>query len=255
LTGIDPRRITLVTGASAGLGVHFARQCRRRGDELVLVARRRDRLEALAAELGSAHVIAADLAEPGAPRRLLAEVAGLGLEVDTLINNAGFGSAGAFVEAPPERLLEMVDLNVRSLTELCRLTLPAMLERRSGFILNVASTAAFQAGPWSAVYYATKAYVLSLSEALHEEARARGVHVSALCPGPTATEFFEVAGSAGGRLAKMATDPGAVVAAGLAGLARNKAIVVPGLMNKMTSQAGRILPRAALRRAVAALKG
>ena len=248
------RGITLVTGASAGLGAEFARQCRRRGDELVLVARRRDRLEALASELGGGHVVAADLAQPGAAGRLLAEVAGLGLQVDTLINNAGFGSAGAFVEAPAERLLEMVDLNVRSLTELCRLALPPMLERRRGFILNVASTAAFQAGPYSAVYYATKAYVLSLSEALHEESKKSGVHVCALCPGPTATEFFEVAGSPDGRLAKMATDPKSVVAAGLAGLARNKAIVVPGMMNKMTSQAGRILPRKVLRRAVAALK-
>ncbi|HLL29568.1 MAG TPA: SDR family oxidoreductase [Allosphingosinicella sp.] len=249
------RRVTLVTGASAGLGLHFARQCRARGDELVLVARRRERLEALAAELGSAHVIPADLARPGAPAKLIEDVAGMGLEVETLINNAGFGAASAFVEAPPERLLEMVDLNVRSLTELCRLALPPMLERRRGFILNVASTAAFQAGPYSAVYYATKAYVLSLSEALHEEVKRRGVHVSALCPGPTATEFFEVAGSPNGRLARMATDPAAVCAAGLAGLARNKAIVVPGVMNKMTSQAGRILPRKVLRKAVAALKG
>jgi short-subunit dehydrogenase len=182
-------------------------------------------------------------------------VQGLGLELDTLINNAGFGSAGAFVGAPAERLLEMIDLNVRSLTELCRIALPPMLERRRGFILNVASTAAFQAGPYSAVYYATKAYVLSLSEALHEESKGRGVHVSALCPGPIATEFFEVAGSPNGRLARMATDPRSVVAAGLKGLARNKAIVVPGMMNKMTSRAGRVLPRAALRRAVAALKG
>jgi short-subunit dehydrogenase len=249
------RGITLITGASAGLGAEFARQCRARGDELVLVARRKDRLDALAAELGSCHVIAADLAQPGAPAKLLADVAGLGLEVETLINNAGFGAAGSFVEAPPERLLEMIDLNVRSLTELCRLALPLMLERRRGFILNVASTAAFQAGPYSAVYYATKAFVLSLSEALYEESKGRGVHVTALCPGPTATEFFEVAGSPNGRLAKMATDPKAVVAAGLAGLARNKPIVVPGLMNKVTSQAGRVLPRAALRRAVAALKG
>jgi short-subunit dehydrogenase len=249
------RGVTLITGASAGLGAEFARQCRGRGDELVLVARRKDRLDALAAELGSAHVIAADLARPDAAQRLLAEVAGLGLEIDTLINNAGFGGASAFVEAPPEQLLEMIDLNVRSLTELCRLVLPPMLERRRGFILNVASTAAFQAGPYSAVYYATKAYVLSLSEALYEESKGRGVHVTALCPGPTATEFFEVAGSPNGRLARMATDPKAVVAAGLAGLTRNKPIVVPGMMNKMTSQAGRILPRSVLRRAVAALKG
>lgn len=249
------RPITLVTGASAGLGVHFARQCRARGDELVLVARRKDRLEALAAELGSAHVIAADLAAPGAPAKLLAEVAGLGLEVDTLINNAGFGAAGTFVEAPPERLLEMIDLNVRALTELCRLVLPGMLERRRGSILNVASTAAFQAGPYSAVYYATKAYVLSFSEALYEESKGKGVHVTALCPGPTATEFFEVAGSPNGRLAKMATDPKAVVAAGLAGLARNKPIVVSGVANKVGAFATRLMPRSTMRRIVASLKG
>lgn len=248
------RPITLITGASAGLGAEFARQCRARGDELVLVARRRDRLEALAAELGSCHVVAADLARPDSAAKLLADVAGLGLEVETLINNAGFGAAGAFVESPPERLLEMIDLNVRSLTELCRLALPPMLERRRGFILNVASTAAFQAGPWSAVYYATKAYVLSFSEALYEESKGKGVHVSALCPGPTATEFFEVAGSPNGRLAKMATDPKAVVAAGLAGLSRNRPITVPGVANKVGAFGTRLMPRSALRRIVASLK-
>jgi short-subunit dehydrogenase len=248
------RGVTLITGASAGLGVHFARQCRERGDELVLVARRKDRLEALAAELGSAHAIAADLASPGAAGRLLGEVAALGLEVDTLINNAGFGAAGAFVESAPERLLEMIDLNVRSLTELCRLALPPMLERGRGSILNVASTAAFQAGPYSAVYYATKAFVLSLSEALHEEAKGRGVHVSALCPGPTATEFFEVAGSPNGRLAKMATDPKAVVAAGLKGLDRNDPIIIPGIANKFGAFGTRFVPRSVSRRIVASLK-
>jgi len=248
------RPATLVTGASAGLGAEFARQCRARGGELVLVARRRERLEALAAELGGAHAVAADLAAPGAAARLLDQVAGLGLHVETLVNNAGFGASGRFSAAPAQRLLEMIDLNVRALTELCRLALPAMLERRRGFILNVASTAAFQAGPNSAVYYAGKAYVLSLTEALHQEVKGEGVHVTALCPGPTATEFFEVAGNAGSRLAKAATDPRAVVRAGLEGLARNRAIVVPGLMNKVTAQSNRLLPRAAMRRIVAAMK-
>ena len=248
------RGVTLITGASAGLGAEFARQCRRRGDELVLVARRKDRLEALAAELGSCHVIAADLARPEAAAKLLADVAGLGLEIETLINNAGFGAAGTFAETPPERLLEMIDLNVRSLTELCRLVLPGMLERRRGAILNVASTAAFQAGPYSAVYYATKAYVLSLSEALYHESKGKGVRVTALCPGPTATEFFEVAGSPDGRLARMATDPKAVVAAGLAGLARNRPIVIPGVANKIGAFGTRLMPRSALRRIVASLK-
>jgi short-subunit dehydrogenase len=248
------RPVTLITGASAGLGAEFARQCAQRGDELVLVARRKDRLEALAAELGLSHVIAADLGEAGAPGRLLADVAELGLQIETLINNAGFGVSGGIADAPQPRLLEMIDLNVRALTELCRLVLPAMVERRRGAILNVASTAAFQAGPNMAVYYASKAYVLSFTEAVHQELKAAGVKVTALCPGPTATEFFEVAGAASGRLAQMATDPVAVVRAGLEGLAKNKAIVIPGAMNKITAQSNRLLPRAVMRRIVARLK-
>jgi short-subunit dehydrogenase len=248
------RPVTLITGASAGLGVEFARLCAARGDELVLVARRRAPMDALAAQLGKTHVFAADLSEPGAAARLAGEVEAAGLQVETLINNAGFGIAGAFADIAPEQETAMVDLNVRVLTELCRLALPGMLARRRGFILNVASTAAFQAGPYMAVYYATKAYVLSLTEALHQEAKGTGVHVTALCPGPTATEFFDVAGAADGRLAKMAADAGSVARAGLAGLERNRAIVIPGRMNKVTAQANRILPRAAMRRIIARLK-
>ena len=244
----------MITGASAGLGVEFARQCRARGDELVLVARRRDRLEALAAELGSAHVVVADLARPDGPAQMIADVEALGLRIDTLINNAGFGIAGRFASAPAERLLEMIDLNVRALTETCRLVLPDMIERGAGAILNVASTAAFQAGPNMAVYYASKAYVLSFTEALHQENKAKGVKVSALCPGPTATEFFDVAGSRGSTLAKMATDPVAVVAAGLKGLDRNRAITIPGLGNKVGAQSNRFLPRALMRRIIARIK-
>lgn len=249
-----PAPVTLVTGASSGLGVEFARQCRARGDALVLVARRRDRLDALAAELGGSHVFPFDLAEPGAPTRLMKEIEAQGLAVETLINNAGFGLAGRFADQSGERQSGMIDLNVRALTELCRLALPPMLERRHGFLLNVASTAAFQAGPNAAVYYASKAYVLSLTEALHQEAKGTGVHVTALCPGPVATEFFEVAGSADGRLAKMGADPVGVVRAGLHGLASNRAIVIPGLMNKVTAQSNRLLPRAAMRRIVASIK-
>lgn len=245
---------TLVTGASSGLGVEFARQCRARGDTLVLVARRRDRLDALAAELGESHVIAMDLGEPGASNRLMKQIGALGLAVETLINNAGFGLAGRFADQPGERQSGMIDLNVRALTEICRLALPLMLERHRGFILNVASTAAFQAGPNAAVYYASKAYVLSLTEALHQEAKGTGVHVTALCPGPIATEFFEVAGSAGGRLAKLGADPSGIARAGLDGLTRNRAIVIPGLMNKLTAQSNRLLPRAAMRRIVASIK-
>ena len=252
----EPSPVTLITGASAGLGAEFARQCVARGDEVVLVARRRDRLQKLAVELGPmAHVVEADLAEAEAPTRVVAETARRGLWVHTLINNAGFGVAGPFATLPLARQLEMVDLNVRALTELSYAVLGEMRRRGAGAILNVASTAAFQAGPHMAVYYASKAYVLSLSEALHQELKGSGIGVTALCPGPTATEFFDVAGAADGRLARMATDPVAVVRAGLDGLARNKAIVIPGAMNKLTAQSNRLLPRAAMRRIVARLKG
>jgi len=252
---VSGRPVTLVTGASAGLGVEFARLCAARGDELVLVARRREPMEALAAQLGKAHVFAADLAAPGAAAKLIGDVEALGFEIETLINNAGFGLAGRFEALPLDRQTAMIDLNVRVLTELCRLVLPGMQARRRGFLLNVASTAAFQPGPNMAVYYASKAYVLSLTEALHEEAKGTGVHVTALCPGPTATEFFDVAGAADGKLAKLAVQPKAVAEAGLVGVARNKAIVVPGRMNKITSQAPRFLPRGVMRRIVAAIKG
>ena len=251
----DARPVTLITGASAGLGAEFARQCAARGDEIVLVARRRDRLDVLAREIGpQAHVIAADLGEREAPARTVAEAARRGLRVRTLINNAGFGLAGRFDALPLARQLEMIDLNVRALTELSCIALEGMRAAGGGAILNVASTAAFQAGPHMAVYYASKAYVLSLTEALHQELKGSGIAVTALCPGPTATEFFDVAGAPDGRLAKMATDPVAVVRAGLDGLAKNKAIVVPGLMNKVGSQSSRLLPRAAMRRIVARLK-
>ncbi len=251
----EPRPATLITGASAGLGALFARECAARGDEVILVARRRDRLAALSKTLPSkAHIYPKDLSAPDAVDELDAFLEREGLRVETLINNAGFGAAGGFAALPEDRQLEMIDLNVRVLTQLCRRALPPMLARRRGFILNVASTAAFQAGPNMAVYYATKAFVLSLTEALHQEAKGTGVHVTALCPGPTATEFFDVAGAGNGRLAKMATEPGAVVRAGLAGLARNRAIVVPGAANRIGAQAHRFLPRAAMRRIIARIK-
>jgi short-subunit dehydrogenase len=248
------RPATVITGASAGLGAEFARQCARRGETLVLVARRRERLEALAAEVGDAHAVAADLEAPGAAAMLLAQVESLGLHADTLINNAGFGLAGRFAQLPADRQLAMIDLNVRLLAELCRLSFPAMIGRGRGGILNVASTAAFQAGPNMAVYYATKAFVLSLTEALHQEAKGSGVKVTALCPGPTVTEFFDVAGAGNSRLARMGADAPSVVRAGLKGLDRNRAIVIPGVANRIGAQASRILPRAAMRRIIAAIK-
>lgn len=248
------RPVTLITGASAGLGEEFARQCAARGEAVALAARRRDRLEALAAELPDAHVFPIDLAAPDAAASLVNEIEAEGLEVATLINNAGIGAAGRFAALPLERQRQMIDLNVAAMTELCRLVLPGMIERKRGGILNVASTAAFQAGPNMAVYYASKAFVLSLSEALHQEVKGKGVKISCLCPGPVKTEFFEAAGMRGSMYDKLAGDAADVVKAGLAGLDRNKAIVVPGLQNKIGAHATRFLPRAALRRIVAAIK-
>ena len=249
------RPVTLITGASAGLGAEFARQCAARGEALALVARRRERLEQLAGELdGEIRIFTADLAAADAAESLLDQVQAEGLAVDTLINNAGFGLGGKFARLPLERQREMIDLNVRTLTELCRLVLPGMLERGRGAILNVASTAAFQPGPNMAVYYATKAFVLSFTEALHHELKGKGIKVSALCPGPTATEFFDVAGVADSLLARFSADAPGVVRAGLKGLDRNKAVIVPGATNKISAQASRFLPRAAMRRIVGAIK-
>jgi short-subunit dehydrogenase len=239
------RPVTLITGASSGLGAEFARQCAARGDELMLVARRRERLEKLAAEIdGKVHVLAA----------LIAKADAAGLAVETLINNAGFGLAGKFAARPLERQCEMIDLNMKALTELSHLVLPGMIERKRGGILNVASTGAFQAGPGFAVYFATKAYVLSFSEALHQELKNSGIKITALCPGPTRTEFGTVAGVTSARFDRLSADPASVVSAGLRGLAGNKAVVIPGITNKISAQSNRIIPRALMRRIVASLK-
>ncbi|HTU09416.1 MAG TPA: SDR family oxidoreductase [Allosphingosinicella sp.] len=242
------RPVTLITGASAGLGAEFARQCAARGGPLALAARRRDRMEALAAELGAdVHIFEADLSKAGAAAALIAELEAEGLSVGTLINNAGFGQSGPFADRPLARLGAMIDLNVRTLTELCHLVLPAMRARGKGGILNVASTAAFQPGPNMAVYYATKAYVLSFTQALHHELRHSGIHVAALCPGPTHSEFSDVADSHSPTLERMKMQAGPVVALGLKGLDANKAVIVPGFRNKLGAQASRLLPRATMR--------
>ena len=248
-------KVALITGASAGLGAEFARQLARRGTRLVLVARREDRLRALAAEVGSAGVIAADLSAHDAADRLVADLDAAGDDVALLINNAGFGQIGRFVSLDASRQREMIDLNVGTLTDLCRAIAPRMIERKSGGVLNVASTAAFQPGPNMAVYFATKAYVLSFTEALHEELKPHGVHVTALCPGPTRTEFGDVAGFGGnGMFDRVAMTAEPVVAAGLAGLERNHAIVVPGLINKIGAASTRFAPRSVVRKIAGAIK-
>ena len=249
------KKVALITGASAGLGVEFARQLSKRGHRLVLVARRKDRLDALAKELGNARAIAIDLSKSGSAAKLLAELATAGEQVEILVNNAGFGLIGRFAELDAKRERQMIDLNVGTLTDLCRAVAPAMVKRKSGGILNVASTAAFQPGPNMAVYFATKAYVLSLTEALHEELKPHGVHVSALCPGPTRTEFGEVAGFGGnGLFDRVAMESPEVVEAGLDGLDRNRAVVVPGFANKAGAFSTRFAPRSVVRRIAGAIK-
>ena len=249
----------LITGASAGLGEGFARELARRGHDLILTARRVDRLDALAAELRATgvavHVFAADLEEPDAPDRLLAEVAAAAPPVDLLVNNAGFGLRGDFAALDRARQLGMVDLNCRALVALAHGVLPGMLERRSGAILNLSSTAAFQPGPWMAVYYASKAFVLSFSEALHEEVRDKGVTVTALCPGPTRTEFADRAGMGDmGLFNNLAGDAASVVRDGLAAVEARQAVKVSGMLNAAMADAIRFTPRVLARRIAGSLQ-
>lgn len=247
--------VTVITGASAGLGEEFARQLSAKGDRLVLVARRKDRLDALAKELGNARALALELGKSGSAKRLMADLAANGETVGTLVNNAGFGVFGKFAKADPVCLRSMIDLNCGTLTDLCAAVLPQMIERKRGAILNVASTAAFQAGPGMAVYFATKAYVLSLSEALHEELKPHGIAVSCLCPGPTATEFGEVAGFKGkGMFDKVSMRADKVVKIGLKALERNRAVVVAGPLNKAGVALTHLAPRAVTRKIAGMIK-
>ena len=248
-------KVALITGASAGLGVEFARQLSKRGYRLVLAARRKERLEELARELGNARAVAIDLSKKDAAARLMADIVANGETVDLLVNNAGFGLIGRFAELDATRERQMIDLNVGALTDLCRGAAPAMIERKSGAILNVASTAAFQPGPKMAVYFATKAFVLSLSEAIHEELKPHGIKVSCLCPGPTRTEFGDVAGFGGnGLFDRVAMNAADVVETGLKGLDSNRAVVVAGWMNKVTAASTRFAPRSVVRKIAGAIK-
>jgi short-subunit dehydrogenase len=249
------KKVALVTGASAGLGVEFARQLSKRGHALVLAARRKDRLESLAEELGNARAVEIDLSKSNAAAKVMADLKANGETVEVLVNNAGFGLIGRFAELDARRERQMIDLNAGTLTDLCRAVAPQMTKRKSGAILNVASTAAFQPGPKMAVYFATKAFVLSLSEALHEELKPYGVKVSCLCPGPTRTEFGDVAGFGGnGLFDRVAMTADEVVETGLAGLDRNRAVVIPGWTNKLTAMSGRLAPRSVVRRIAGVIK-
>lgn len=243
---------TLITGASSGIGEVFARKLAARGQNVLLVARSEDKLITLCNELGRsnsirAQYVALDLSRPESPARLFEEVEKRALSVDMLINNAGFGSMGEFSELDLARELNMIDLNIKSLVELTHRFLTPMLERKQGTIINVASTAGFQPVPFMATYAATKAFVLSFSEALWEENRPHGVHVMALCPGVTDTNFFEAA-RGHKPPARISQSPEDVVETALRGLSRKKSHVISGWTNFFMVESERLAPRSLVTR-------
>ncbi len=246
----------LVTGASSGIGTEIARELASRGHNLVLVARRHERLSALARELASEHGVRAepvtcDLAKPASRGRLPGRLEQLGLTVEVLVNNAGFATGGPFYASDPERELQQVRLNVEAVVALCSAFIPPMVERHRGAVLNLASTAGMQPMPYSAGYAAAKAYVLSFSEALHYELAGEGVTVTALAPGPVATEFWEIAGweVSGESMEQAVPGPAWVRAedvahAGVEGLEHGSRVVVPGLPMRAAMLASRYIPNA-----------
>jgi hypothetical protein len=245
------RGAALITGASSGIGLELARLAAADGHPVVLAARNADRLAKLAAELEAAHgvtttVVVADLTEADAPQRIHDACNRIGAPVEVLVNSAGFGGWGHFVRTDLAGELEMVQVNVVALLRLTKLFAPEMVRRGRGRILNLASTAAFQPGPLMAVYYASKAFVLSFSEAIANELAGSGVTVTALCPGPTRSEFQRRAGIEGARrVSSVVTmaDAGAVARAGWRAMKRGRRVVVPGLMNKAGVHAVRLAPR------------
>lgn len=254
------RKLALITGASSGLGLEFARIAAKEGFDLILVARRLAQLEALGKELSEAHGIQAhaitvDLSNPQAPEQLFAETRARGLEVEVLVNNAGFGSAGAFLELPLARETEMIEVNIQALVKLSHLFGQQMRARNAGAILNIASTAGFQPGPFMATYYATKAFVISFSEALAYELRDTGVRVTAHCPGATATEFAGTAGNDKSRLFQQQKPASAAEVALHAwrAMKAGKPLAVHGAMNKLGAFGTRLSPRAMVRAVAASL--
>jgi len=254
MSPMPDRETALITGASFGIGLELARIFAREGYNLVLVARSADKLRLLASELEKAHgtrslILATDLTEPGASAYVLDQTTRADIHVDVLVNNAGFGQYGLFVENDIEECLRQIQLNVTTLTHLTRLYLPAMTERakiekKSEGILNVASTAAFQPGPLMAVYFATKAYVLHFSEALGNELSGTGVTVTCLCPGATATEFHKRANATDMRLLGFGSmDARTVAEDGYRALMAGKPVVISGLKNWLLAQSVRFSPR------------
>jgi uncharacterized protein len=239
----------LITGASSGIGLELAREFAAHGHDLVLVARSGGRLEEIAAELKRMHsvdarVVVKDLSRPGAAEEIHRELTDVGLMVEVLVNNAGFGVYGPFVDTPWERELEMLRLNVVALTDLAKRFARDMVARRRGRILNVASTAAFQPGPHMAVYYASKAYVLSFSEALADELRGTGVTVTALCPGPTRSGFQQAAAMHRSRMLRLSVMDSATVARiGYRAVMAGRPLVIAGWLNRLFASPARLVPR------------
>jgi short-subunit dehydrogenase len=244
-----PSETVLITGASSGIGLELARCFAEDKSHLVLVARNTEALQSLAEELRHKHgiqtmVLTADLSQPETPARVFNELQRAGITVDVLVNNAGFGAHGAFAELPLRRQLEMIQVNVAALTELTGLFLPGMIERKRGGVLNVGSVAGFQPGPGMAIYFATKAFVLSFTEALAEELLGTGLTVTALCPGPTATNFGNVARGPKERQFKSPKMSAETVSrCGHQAFRRDKVLVVPGLQNRFLIFLTRLMPR------------
>ncbi len=244
----------LVTGASSGIGRELAKCFAADGCRLILLARKRQTLQGVAEELRQAHrtqseILTADLAEPHTPARILQHLEANGTKVDVLVNNAGFGAFGRFRELSVERQLQMVQVNVTALTHLTGLLLPGMIERGRGGVLNVASTAAFQPGPLMAVYFATKAYVLSFSEAIAEELVGTGVMVTTLCPGPTATNFAETAqGRFSRRFLRRAMSAESVAQIGHRAFRKGQVVAVAGWSNQLLASLVRLGPRFMVRK-------
>jgi hypothetical protein len=243
-------KYALITGASSGLGLEFAHLFAADKINVILIARSEDKLNDLAAELSSkygiqAMVMTKDLSKEDIAREVFDELQSAGIEIEYLVNNAGFGDFCMFVDADWGKLKQMIDLNITTLTQFCKLFLPVMTARRSGRIMNVASLAAFQPGPALAVYYATKAYVLHFSEAIGNEVKETGVTVTAFCPGAMATKFMDVAQLGESRLVKSNILPAAagVAVVGYRGMMKGKAFLIPGFVNNLMAFGTRIMPR------------
>ena len=260
MSAANPETV-LVTGASSGIGLELARCFASDGSRLVLVARNTAALEKLAGELRRNHkvesiVLTADLSQSETPKKIFSELKGRGMVVDILVNNGGFGAHGLFSELPLQRQIEMIQVNVTALMELTGLFLPGMVERRHGGVLNVASVAGFVPGPGMAVYYATKAFVLSFTEALAGELAGTGIKVMALCPGPTETNFGSVARVNGARLVRVASMTAREVAfRGHRAFRGRRVVVVSGWRNRLLVVLIRLTPRLLVRRITGKFNG